>query len=1292
MVKGRVSGVEVTFLVDTGANVTIVKPSVLNRITAPERPPLERVETSMLLADGSSLPFLGRGRFRICLGEEEVFHDVWVAEIELDGIIGMDFIKKHNCRLTLGQGRYELALNGNVTECVGGDQLPRCARVAAQVTTVIPPRSESLVPAKVIDPCGEASLGITEGQVRFTRKSQLLVAKTLVDLTNGVVPLRLFNPTDQPQTVYRDTIAAWCEPVEGISEASQPGGRTEDAPAGRACRVTPSTTVLPSHLDDLYRRTASCLEETQKNEVAALLTEFADVFAHSADDLGRTGIVKHEIRTNESKPIRQNPRRLPISQRAVAEAEIESMLKRGVIEPSSSPWASPIVLVRKKDGTTRFCVDYRRLNSATVKDSYPLPRIDDSIDALSGSCWFSTLDLASGYWQVEVAEKDRPKTAFTTGSGLYQFTVMPFGLCNAPATFERLMERVLSGLPWEVCLLYLDDIIVHAATFEAELERLRSVFTRLREAGLKLSPKKCHLFKKRVVFLGHVVSEEGVSTDPEKIKAVREWPTPTSASALRSFLGLCSYYRRFVHGFANVAAPLHRLTEHDRAFVWTSECDVAFHQLKQVLAQAPVLAYPTSEGAFILDTDASNTGIGAVLSQKQGEEEKVIAYFSRSLTKSERQYCVTRKELLALVTAVRHFHHYVYGRHFKVRTDHGALRWLMNFKNPEGQTARWIEILGIYDLEVEHRQGRNHGNADGLSRRPCDNCRYCERSEKKEERFHQSDPVEDEGERNKADDEEYRCATAMKTAEHLVSKGQDGSTGASSWLATLSNTEIREAQLRDPCLGTVIRLKEQSAERPPWETISSESPTFKCYWGQWSMLAVRDGVLFRKWESERGDDISWKLVLPDSLRTDVLKQLHDSPAAGHLGFKKTTERVKARFYWCGLRKDVESWCVRCDVCASRKKPSKTPRAPMKTYNVGAPMERIAIDVMGPLPTTDRDNKYILVISDYFTKWTESYPMPNQEAVTVANVVVREFISRFGVPRQLHTDQGRNFESNLFQEMCRILEIDKTRTTPLRPQSDGMVERFNRTLEAMLSKFVDENQTDWDLYLPLLMMAYRSSVHESTGFSPNEMMLGREALLPLDLVIGQAERTGNSTTEYATKLSEQMERIHQFARQHLKLSSDRQKRNYDHRPVNHRRYDKGDAVWLYSPQKKKGICPKLMRQFDGPYLVVKRMSDVLYRIQKGSKSKPKVVHHDRLKPYRGPNVPDWLSESSAPKQTESHRASENPVKTSSPGPTSPQSVAVEPRNPPSAEPAPVPAVRRPRRVVRPPARMQDYQLD
>ena len=372
------------------------------------------------------------------------------------------------------------------------------------------------------------------------------------------------------------------------------------------------------------------------------------------------------------------------------------------------------------------------------------------------------------------------------------------------------------------------------------------------------------------------------------------------------------------------------------------------------------------------------------------------------------------------------------------------------------------------------------------------------------------------------------------------------------------------------------------------------------------------------------------------------------------------------------------------------------------------MERIAIDVMGPLTTTERGNKYILVISDYFSKWTESYPMPNQEAEMVANILVREFVARFGVQRQLHTDQGRNFESKLFQEKCKILEIDKTRTTPLRPQSDGMVERFNRTLEAMLSKFVDANQRNWDLYLPLLMLAYRSSVHESTGFTPNAMMFGREVLLPLDLVIGQPETTETSNrTEYAAKLCEQMEQVHQFARQHLKSCSDRQKKNYDHRPVCQYQYKRGDAVWLYSPHRKKGICPKLMRSFDGPYLVVKSISDVVYRIQKGPKSKPRVEHHDRLKAYNGPNVPDWLPEVDNPEPPEhSPGAEEREEQVLLGVPDPPQPTKEYPGNPQGSDPDPDPdpdpvldpvpdpvssvSPRQPRRAVLPPIWMADYQ--
>ena len=333
--------------------------------------------------------------------------------------------------------------------------------------------------------------------------------------------------------------------------------------------------------------------------------------------------------------------------------------------------------------------------------------------------WFSTLDLVSGYWQVEVYPEDREKTAFVVPHGLYEFRTMPFGLCNAPSTFQRLMELVLAGLRWEICLAYLDDIVIFGSTFEEHLERLRTVLDRLRASGLRLKPSKCQLFRREVRFLGHVVTKDGVVADPERTEGVRTWPQPTNATELRSFLGLASYYRRFVRDFGTIAAPLNRLTEKGATFIWTEQADAAFRELKLRLTSAPVLAYPQFDKPFILDTDASNVGIGGVLSQIQDGKECVIAYGSRSLTKSERNYCVTRRELLPLVSFTRHFRCYLLGRPFTARTDHKALEWLQKFKEPEGQVARWIEQLQQYDFSITHRAGEQHGNADGLSRIPC---------------------------------------------------------------------------------------------------------------------------------------------------------------------------------------------------------------------------------------------------------------------------------------------------------------------------------------------------------------------------------------------------------------------------------------------------------------------------------------------------------------------------------------------------------------------------------------------
>ena len=392
---------------------------------------------------------------------------------------------------------------------------------------------------------------------------------------------------------------------------------------------------VPMHKQDvLHGMAEQCgvgLTVEEKSQPFHLLLAYADDFADAEDGLGRTRVVKHSIVTGDNPPIKQSCRRAPPSKREHVRQLIQDMLKKDVIQPSSSPWASPVVIVQKEDDSYRFCVDYRKINTITRKDAYPLPRIDDTIEALSGSQWFSTLDLLWGYWQVEMSEKDRAKTAFSTHEGLYEFKVMPFGLCNAPATFQRLMDLVLSGIQWSSCLVYIaDDIVIVGKTVQNHLDNLQLVLDRIKRAGLRLKPSKCHLFQK-ILYLGHRITRDGVATDPGKIDAVRKWAVPRTVQEVQRFLGLVGYYRKFVSNFAATAKPLYRLTERGREFNWTTECEAAFLKLKSRLVSAPILAFPDFTKMFILDTDASQSGVGAVLSQLHDGQERVVVGYSAKL-------------------------------------------------------------------------------------------------------------------------------------------------------------------------------------------------------------------------------------------------------------------------------------------------------------------------------------------------------------------------------------------------------------------------------------------------------------------------------------------------------------------------------------------------------------------------------------------------------------------------------------------------------------------------------------
>ena len=712
-------------LVDSGANVSIISKDTLEKWPYFVRPKIVPVQNTLITVTGESSPFLGKAEMEITVGKHKIDHEFLIADIKQDGILGLDFLIANKCDIVFSQGY--ITLRGEKIPCYfnSDNSKPTCCRVAVGETVVVPPETEVIVSGKALDVISNDCVGMLEPVEKFVDKTGLMVAQVLVQPVLGKVPVRLANFSSEPRKVYENTVTALYEPVNVI----------EDKLTGNATQKTEMNVVneVPEHLQELYERSSKGLDSHQQQVLKKFLIQEQDVFSKSSCDIGSTDLVTHHIDTGNSKPIKTYPYRIPLAKRKVAEDEIKKMAENGIIEPASSPWLSPIQMVSKANSNeVRFCCDFRKLNDVTVKEFQPLPRIDDNLDALSGSKWFSCLDLMKGFWQIEIDPESRPKTAFSLQGGQqWQFRKLAFGLCNAPSAFTRLMQLALSGLIWNILVLYLDDIIVHAKTFDEAVENLKITCERLRKANLKLHPKKCQLFQKQVTFLGHVINENGTAANPEKVKAVTEWPTPRSAKQVKSFLGLVSYYRKYVPKCSSIAKPLHELSEKGKRFQWTPECDKAFNELKHALTSSPVLTYPTDHDPFILETDASHSAMGAVLTQVQNGEEKVIAYFSKCFSKAERGYCVTRKELNAVVLSVKHFHHYLYGRKFTIRTDHASLRWLTNFRNLEGQLCRWLNVLSTYDYEIVYRPGRLHSNSDALSRRPCidNNCVYCEKAE-----------------------------------------------------------------------------------------------------------------------------------------------------------------------------------------------------------------------------------------------------------------------------------------------------------------------------------------------------------------------------------------------------------------------------------------------------------------------------------------------------------------------------------------------------------------------------------
>ena len=753
------------------------------------------------------------------------------------------------------------------------------------------------------------------------------------------------------------------------------------------------------------------------------------------------------------------------------------------------------------------------------------------MDSLSVNRYFTVLDAKSGYHQIEIDEEHKERTAFTVGPlGFFEYNRMPFGLSNSPATYQRLMEDCLGELHLNICFIFLDDIIVFSRTFEEHLHRLQQVFDRLRATGLKLSPKKCTFFQRKVKYVGHIVSDQGIETDPDKTCKVLNWPTPTTPEEVRKFLGFAGYYRRFIANFSRIARPLSQLMpiptdskksskrKTSRTWQWGQEEEKAFNELKEALASPPVLGYANYNLPFELHTDASLNGLGAVLYQEEDGKKRVISYASRGLTKAERNYPAHKLEFLALKWAVcDKFKDYLTGSKTKVLTDNNPLTYVLTTAKLDSTGHRWLAALANYDLDIQYRPGKNNADADGLSRLTGQTT--------------QDSCISNESIKALCNcvQLEIPCIENLCVDSEIVNQLTDH-------VSQFQQVNWKQVQGKDPTLRNWIHHVKLG--RKPKMSDLQPSPTSLALIRNYNSLFLRDGILQRRIQIDGTDRT--QMVVPGDMVPDILRTLHNN--FGHPGRDRLISLVKDRFYWHGMNNDIDSWIKNCHRCLRRKVPTNQ-RAPLIPIRTTYPLELVCMDFL-TLEPSKGGYQHILIITDHFTRFAQAIPTRNQTAKTTAETFYNSFMTKYGFPTRIHSDQGANFDGNIIKELCNITGMTKSRTTPYHPMGNGMCERFNRTLMDMLGTLNPSQKSNWKAHVPSLVHAYNSTRHESTGQSPYFLMFGREPRLPVDLAFGLGDKEERTLTKYVEDLRSKMKTAYHLAQKAAERAREKQSKSYD----------------------------------------------------------------------------------------------------------------------------------------------------
>lgn len=955
------------------------------------------------------------------------------------------------------------------------------------------------------------------------------------------------------------------------------------------------------------------LNEEEEKQLMKLCTTYSDIFANEKEPLTSTNVVKHRIRTKDDIPVHSKLYRYPAIHKEEVENQIEKMLRQNIIRHSHSPWCSPIWVVPKKEDASgkkkwRIVVDYRKLNDKTIPDRFPIPKIEEILDRIGRSQYFTTIDLVSGFHQIEIHPDDVEKTAFSTDTGHYEYLRMPFGLNNAPATFQRLMNNVLHGLIGKTCLVYMDDVVVFSTSLQEHIEKLKQVFERFRMCRLKVQLDKTEFLKKEAEFLGHIITPEGIKPNPKKLQAIEKYPIPKTTKQIKSFLGLIGYYRKFIKDFAKITKPITKCLKKNAIIdPNNSEYIEAFEMCKHILMNSPLLQSPDFSKPFILTTDASNFAIGAILSQGTPGSDKPVAYASRTLNDTENKYSTIEKELLAIIWAVTYFRPYLYGRKFLILTDHKPLKWLFSLKEPNQKLIRWRLKLEEYDYEIDYKKGKNN-NADALSRieiNPIDIDSESMANNLDEVEWIEEikdEPVERDAETVNSNHDSYSAPGIPILEEESI----NSKTNQIFFRHSLDDPRIISvrkdkrnlmiAEMNLQCPGDIIQFIQQYCipQRKYYCLFSKETDYEKV-----------SSIINQHFNNEQAPQFYRCMkMLQEITSEEDLKELiekHHEGKTNHRGVDETYLRLKKSYYYPNLKSKIDEYIQACEFC----KMAKYNRHPVKialqhTNTPTRPMEALHAD------TFQIESSSFLTLIDPFSKFCQAYHIRSKNAIEVNRSLVYHF-SQFGTPKSIVTDSGTEFTNATIKELLESYHINLHTTTPSNPNSNGPIERLHSTLieHYRLFKLKHPNLKPHEV-MPYCVLAYNSSIHSQTLKTPFELIFGYDVEIP------NYDPEYLMTQEYNQKFKHLMKIVYHIIHERIEASKDKTlaRTNKD----TNQPFNEGDIVYKKIPP---GFHKKHKNPFSGPYTIVSLLEHNKAIILNHKTDEQTITHLSNLRLSGGP---------------------------------------------------------------------------